>query len=507
MGDDLPPLPAAAGAEVEGMIGRVHDVAIMLDDDERVAEVAELAEGGDQPVGVAGMETDRRLVEHVEHARQAAAHLRRQPDPLEFAPREAPRRPGHVEILKTHVDEKRHPREQLPQEIAGDFFFVRRECNRLQLRLQFAQRHPAPDVEFAAPERDGAGHVGKPATAALAAWHLAHHGVNLAPQGSHEPGRLLAGVFQALELVGKPGTAAGDAPRPRDFDPLVAGALEEHPLLQSRELRQRHVDRQARGRAEGLEHRAADLAAVFPVETRPEVERPGAERKRRIADQRRMLHAHAGAEAVATGAPAEGAVERKLPRLERLEAAAARWAGEPAAVHLDGPVGLQEGLAIVAVRRAGHEHRAAARLERRLDTLGETAPLGRLGRHAVDHDLDPTLPLAVERRLLVEVHRLAVDPHPHVARRPEPGKKTLGCLSDPQFDRRQQQEPRVRIVLQEPPNCLVDALRTHRGAAIGAMHHAEPRGEHPKIVIHLCERADGGARRAPGGPLLDRHRR
>jgi len=108
MGHDHAPLAAAARAEVEGMVGRVHDVAIMLHDDERVAQVAELAHRPDQAMRVARMEADRRLVEHVEHAREAAAHLGGEANPLELASRQAPCRPGHVEILEADIDEKVH---------------------------------------------------------------------------------------------------------------------------------------------------------------------------------------------------------------------------------------------------------------------------------------------------------------------------------------------------------------------------------------------------------------
>ncbi len=123
MGDDCAPFAAAAGAEVERVIGGIDDVAIMLDDDERVAEIAEFAERADELVGVARMEADRRLVEHVEHARQTAAHLGCQPDPLQFAAGEAAGGAIHVEIFEAHVHEKIHPRFELAQEVAGDLLF------------------------------------------------------------------------------------------------------------------------------------------------------------------------------------------------------------------------------------------------------------------------------------------------------------------------------------------------------------------------------------------------
>ena len=102
------------------MVGRGHHVAIVLHHHDRVAEVAELAEGVDQPVRVARMEADRGLIQHVEHARQAAAHLGRQPDPLELAAGEAAGRPRHVEVVEAHVHEERHTGIEFAEQVAGD---------------------------------------------------------------------------------------------------------------------------------------------------------------------------------------------------------------------------------------------------------------------------------------------------------------------------------------------------------------------------------------------------
>ena len=95
-------------------------------------------------------------------------------------------------------------------------------------------------------------------------------------------------------------------------------------------------------------------------------------------------------------------------------------------MHLDRPVGLGERRAVVPVDRAGHEHRAATRIEGRLHALRESAALGGIGRDPVDHDLDPALPLAVERGFLVEPYGRAVDPDAHVPRRLELREEGLG---------------------------------------------------------------------------------
>ena len=326
LGHDPTPLATAPRAKVERVVGRGDDVAVVLHHHHRIAEVAELAEGRDQAVRVAWMQADRRLVEHVEHAGEAAADLGRQPDPLQLAAGEAAGRPGHVEILQAHIHQKRHPGVEFTEQVAGDLSIGIVERDGGEFLVEPTQGHPPPDIQRPAPERDGAGHVGEPAAAALAARHLVHHGVDLAAEGDDEPGRLLAGRFEALELKGEPGRRGAARPRspglaPLGFfgewhvDPFFARALEEHPLLDAGEVGERHVDRQAGRPAEGLEHRPADPPALGTVERGPEIERGFPERKRCIADERLAVDARARAEAIAARAPAQRAVERELPGL------------------------------------------------------------------------------------------------------------------------------------------------------------------------------------------------
>ena len=91
-----PPTVARAGAEVDQVIGRLDDLAVVLDQDQRVAQVAEVPQRAEQPGVVARVQADRRLVEHVEHAGQAAADLAGQPDALALAAGERRRAAGQA---------------------------------------------------------------------------------------------------------------------------------------------------------------------------------------------------------------------------------------------------------------------------------------------------------------------------------------------------------------------------------------------------------------------------
>ena len=92
--DDLAAVLPRAGADVDDVVGDADRLLVVLDDDHRVAEVAQPHQRVDEALVVALVQADRRLVEHVEHAHQPAADLRREPDALRLAARQRGRRRG-----------------------------------------------------------------------------------------------------------------------------------------------------------------------------------------------------------------------------------------------------------------------------------------------------------------------------------------------------------------------------------------------------------------------------
>ena len=106
-GDDhLAAVLARAGPDVDDPVGDPDGVLVVLDDDQRVAEVLEPDQGLDQPVVVALVQPDRRLVEDVEHADQAGADLGGQPDPLRLAAGQRARRPVEREVVEADVEQE-----------------------------------------------------------------------------------------------------------------------------------------------------------------------------------------------------------------------------------------------------------------------------------------------------------------------------------------------------------------------------------------------------------------
>ena len=94
-GHHLAAAHAGAGTQVDDVIGAADGVFVVFDDHQRVAVPRELGQRVEQHAVVARMQADGGLVEHVTHALQVGAELRRQADALRLAARQ--RRRGAVQ--------------------------------------------------------------------------------------------------------------------------------------------------------------------------------------------------------------------------------------------------------------------------------------------------------------------------------------------------------------------------------------------------------------------------
>ena len=109
---------AGAGAHVDQVIAGAHQRFVVLDDDDGVALLLQIAERGDQSVVVAWVQADRRFIEQVEHAHKPGADSGRQPHTLPFAAAERVGRPVECEILGADAVEEREP----PHDLGHDRF-------------------------------------------------------------------------------------------------------------------------------------------------------------------------------------------------------------------------------------------------------------------------------------------------------------------------------------------------------------------------------------------------
>ena len=104
--DDLAAVLPGARTDVDDVVGDPDRLFVVLDDDHRVPEVAQAHQRVDEPLVVALVQPDRRLVEHVQHADQPTADLRREPDALRLAAGQRGRRAVEREVVEADVEEE-----------------------------------------------------------------------------------------------------------------------------------------------------------------------------------------------------------------------------------------------------------------------------------------------------------------------------------------------------------------------------------------------------------------
>ncbi|MEX0702114.1 MAG: hypothetical protein WD069_08460 [Planctomycetales bacterium] len=146
----------------------------MLDEDQRVPEIAELAERFEQPAVVPRVQADRRLVEDVQHAGERPADLPRETNALHFAAGERGQRPRQREVVQSHFDQERQPARPLVQQVAGDLAIAAIERHRFQERQRVRQRQLARLLNRLPLKPHRRGIVAEPAAAARGAGHLSH---------------------------------------------------------------------------------------------------------------------------------------------------------------------------------------------------------------------------------------------------------------------------------------------------------------------------------------------
>ena len=104
--DDRPAVRPGARAHVDDVVGDPDHLRVVLDDEHRVALVAQALEERVHPLDVVGVQPDRRLVEDVGDVGQRRAEVADHPRPLRLAAGQRARRPVEAEVAEPHLDER-----------------------------------------------------------------------------------------------------------------------------------------------------------------------------------------------------------------------------------------------------------------------------------------------------------------------------------------------------------------------------------------------------------------
>ena len=126
-GNHLSAVLAGAGTQVDDPIGGEDGLAVVLDHQHGIAQVAQTLQGVQQAGIIARVQTDGWLVQHIQHAHQARADLGRQADALRFAAGEAGRRALQGEVVQTDIHQEAQAGLDLFQDALGDSLLARGE--------------------------------------------------------------------------------------------------------------------------------------------------------------------------------------------------------------------------------------------------------------------------------------------------------------------------------------------------------------------------------------------
>lgn len=181
--DDLAAVLTRAGADVDDPVGDLDGVLVVLDDDERVAHVPEPDQGLDQPVVVALVQADGRLVQHVQHADEPGADLGGEPDALGLAAGQGARGAVQREVVEADVHEEPQPLVDLLEDPLGDLLVAGVQLEPAEEFGALADRHRGDLGDGLLHHRHREDQRLEPGALTGRAGHLAHIALEALPAG------------------------------------------------------------------------------------------------------------------------------------------------------------------------------------------------------------------------------------------------------------------------------------------------------------------------------------
>ena len=490
LGNDAAAVHAGAGSQVDHVIRRQHRFGIVFHDQDGVAQVPEMPQGFQKSVVVPLMQPYRGLVEDVHHAHQAGADLAGQPYSLGFTAGQRLRAAVQRQVVQAHVRQEAQPVANLLHDPVGNLGTPSLKLKALEEpeRLPDAtggdigQRPPTHvDMPRGFVQARSAAALARLRTLVIAQRRPYRVGLGLPVTPLHVRNDALEGVLP-LPLA----AAFVDV---AELDPPASTAVQHDVANLRRKFLERRFDIEVVVRGQRLDE--VEVIGIVPV---PTAHRPARQRKVRVAYHPAGIEEPLHAEAVALLAGADGAVERKQPRLQFRNPVTAHRAGELA--------GKNHWLAVWLVHEGDLGH-AVGQRQRGFERLGQ-AQAG-LGTHAkpVHHGLDGVVVVAVQRRRFVQVANRPVDTHTHEPACPQFRERVgVGPLSG-SYHRRQQHDSRAFLEAQYLVHHLRDALRIQHGVVGRAARHAGAGKQQPQVVVDLRDRPHGGTRIVGCGLLLD----
>ena len=148
-------LLARTRTHINDVVGMANGVFIMLDNDNRVAQIAQAFKRGDKTFVVALMQADGRFVQNVQHAHETSANLRSQANALGLAARKRRRATFERQIVEAHIDQELQARAHLFYDSRGNERLALVELQIAEELQRIGGRHIAHFVDILAANSHG----------------------------------------------------------------------------------------------------------------------------------------------------------------------------------------------------------------------------------------------------------------------------------------------------------------------------------------------------------------
>jgi hypothetical protein len=434
------------------------------------------------PVVVAGMEPDRRLVEHVTHPDQPGSQARHQPNSLQLSAAERVGRTVQREIVQPEPLHEIEPGADVGNDRLGDRTIVGVELQRGEKTPGLRDRKRRDLVNGFPADANGQGLRAKPCPAAFRAPQLAAKRIEPLPDG-------ILGRVLVLAMENRQHAKA-----------LLPVAPQQGFQRLRLQLVQRRVPSKARRR-----HQVAKERLRFAHRRRhvaPRHDRPRRKRQRQVGRDQLRIELLLHPKPFAFRAHAVRTVETERPRFEFLEADAALRAGILGAEKAVVPYPRR----FVAGVVRDHDQPFPVP-HRKLHRLGQPSSHAGPNHDPVDHRLDVMRLLMDQLRRMFDVDHLPVHPGANESRLPDRCENlAVFALATPDHRRKDHRaspfDHRRQLV-----DDLLRRLLPDRLVALVAANLAEPGHQQPEIVVNLRHRRHRAPRISAASPLVDRNGR
>src|SRR5687768_4245977 len=496
-GHDLAAEPAGARAEIDHVVRGADRILVVLDDDHGVPQIAQALERREQPLVVALVEPDARLVQDVQHADETRPDLGREPDPLHLAARQRGRPAAQREIAEPHVAKETEAVADLLEDRARNVGIESRALTRPAERNALEELAGALDGQLDDVADAAAVHEhcqrfrSQSPPAARLAGAFDHELLERAPNGL--TGRLAVPLLDVAQdafprgLVGvaRPATVATKAE-------LAGAALEQRGLGRVAVRRPRRGRIEAECLRERRQHDLAEVARRFAPRQHHALEN----RDAGIAEDELGVDLLPRTETVTIGAHAERGIEGELPWLEL-------WHRE-AAYRTREALGKSPARRGAAVAVAHHFDDAVRLLQRGFDRVVEARAIVCPDDEPVHDERDIMVLPPIQRGNLGEVVGLSVYARANEATLPHVVEQLPELTFPPPHERSEHFDPGAFRPGEHGVRDLCGALARDWTSVVRAVRRARARPEQAQVVVDLGDGADRGSGVLSCGLLLDR---